>query len=94
MKNNLRVILADKKITATKIHEDTGISKTTISGIVNERTDPNLSTLIKLADYLDVKLDVLVAREHFTTKQEIDERLISIQGAIEDAMKRNKKAQK
>lgn len=68
MKNNLRVILADKKIKAAKIHEDTGISKTTITGIVNERTDPSLSTLIKLADYLDVKLDVLVAREAYTTE--------------------------
>lgn len=89
MKNNLRTILADKKIRGTKVFDDTGISRTTISRMVNESADPHLSTLIKLADYLDVSLDALVGRERYITEMERDESFRRIQSAIEDSVRRN-----
>ncbi|MGO4936638.1 helix-turn-helix domain-containing protein [Fundicoccus sp. Sow4_H7] len=61
MKNNLRVILAYQQKTVTDVHEDTGISKTTLFNLFHERSkNPNLQTVIKLADYLNVSLDELL----------------------------------
>lgn len=49
-------ILASKRITATKIHEDTKIAKSTISTMVNNRSEMiRLSTINDLCMYLDIK---------------------------------------
>ncbi|KXA47488.1 MULTISPECIES: helix-turn-helix transcriptional regulator [Staphylococcus] len=55
MKNRFRVILAERKIKLRKVHEDTGISKSTLIGLRDETTQhPSATTILKICDYLDI----------------------------------------
>lgn len=55
MKNRFRVILAERKIKLRKVHEDTGISKSTLIGMRDETTQhPSATTILKICDYLDI----------------------------------------
>lgn len=58
--NNLLVILAQKRTNASEVSRDTGIAKSTISKIINNKTDVKLSTLIRLCNSLKVSLSDLV----------------------------------
>lgn len=61
MKNNLRVILATQRKTVAEIHEATGLSKYTLTQLFYERTkNPELQTLLKIANYLNVTVDELL----------------------------------
>lgn len=61
MKNNLRVILAKQRKTVADVHRATGLSKATITAIYYERANnPELKTLMKIANYLDVTMDELL----------------------------------
>lgn len=62
MKNNLRVILASKKMNVTKLHKLTGISGSTLTPIVNEKAkSPSIITIKKIAEALNVSIDDLVS---------------------------------
>lgn len=64
MQNNLRVILAKQRKKISDIHEQTGISKTTLTGLYYERTkNPDSQTLLKIAKCLNVTLDELLTVE-------------------------------
>lgn len=55
MKNRFRVILAERKIKLRKVHEDTGISKSTLIGLRDETTQhPSATTILKICGYLDI----------------------------------------
>lgn len=55
MKNELRVIMAKKKLKVVDVFNDTGISKTTIYGLYEETTQhPSASTILKICEYLEV----------------------------------------
>lgn len=58
--NNLLIILAQKRTNASEVSKDTGIAQSTISKIINNKTDVKLSTLIKLCNSLKVSLSDLV----------------------------------
>ncbi|SDL34477.1 helix-turn-helix domain-containing protein [Streptococcus equinus] len=58
--NNLLVVFAQKRTNASKVSKDTGVAKSTISKIINNKTDVKLSTLIKLCNSLEVALSDLV----------------------------------
>ena len=61
MKNNMRVLLAQKRQKVSDVHEATGISKSTLTALYYERTkNPELETLLKVANYLGVTLDELL----------------------------------
>ncbi|MDU0226363.1 helix-turn-helix transcriptional regulator [Staphylococcus aureus] len=58
MKNNLSMIMGQKRITATKLSEDTGVSRTTIHEFYHEKQiNPSFSTVSKLCKSLDVTLN-------------------------------------
>ncbi|HCG2535444.1 TPA: helix-turn-helix transcriptional regulator [Staphylococcus aureus] len=58
MKNNLSMIMGRKRITATKLSEDTGVSRTTIHELYHEKQiNPSFSTVSKLCKSLDVTLN-------------------------------------
>ena len=59
----LRKILSDKKITQTKLVEETNFSTGNLFSWFNKKSQPNMSTVIELADYLGVSLDYLAGRE-------------------------------
>ncbi len=60
--NNLFLLMAEKKISASKLSHDTGISNGNISDWKSGRSIPNGVTLIKLADYFDCSVDYLLGR--------------------------------
>lgn len=61
MKNEFRTILAYQKKNVTDVHVDTGISKTTLFNLYHERSkNPELQTLLKITDYLNITVDELL----------------------------------
>lgn len=61
MENRFRVILAYRKKTVSDVHFNTGISKTTLFNLYHNRTkNPELRTLLKISDYLNVTVDELL----------------------------------
>lgn len=64
MKNNFRILLAKKKKKIKDVHEATGISKTTLLSLWNEETKPDITTIMKVAEYLEcTPNDLLLAEE-------------------------------
>ncbi|MFV8211847.1 helix-turn-helix domain-containing protein [Streptococcus pluranimalium] len=61
MKNNLRIILAKQRKKVSDLYEMTDISKTTLTALYYERTkNPEVETLLKIANALNVTLDELL----------------------------------
>lgn len=60
MKNNLRVILAKRKLTVAELSEMTGLAKSTLTQIYYERSNPSALTLYKIANVLGVAVDELL----------------------------------
>lgn len=55
MENEMRVIMARKKLKVADVYRDTGIAKTTLYGLHDETTKhPSASTILKLCEYLEV----------------------------------------
>lgn len=51
IKNNLRVLMAHKKMNIRDVHNETGLSEITISKLYNERSNTvSFNTLLKLCD--------------------------------------------
>ncbi|EMF48550.1 helix-turn-helix domain-containing protein [Streptococcus parauberis] len=64
MKNNFRVLLAKRRIKISDVHRKTHVSKSTLTDLYYERTkNPKTETLLKVANFLDVTLDELLATE-------------------------------
>lgn len=64
MKNNFRILLAKKRKKVSDIHEVTGISKSTLTSLYYERAkNPEIETLLKIANYLGVTIDELLTPE-------------------------------
>lgn len=65
MENNFRVILAKQRKKISDVYRETGISKSTLANLYYERSkNPELKTLLKIADYLGVTLDELLKPEN------------------------------
>ena len=61
MKNNLRVLLAKKRQKVSDLAKGTGLSKSALTALYYERTKhPDIGTLKKVADYLNVSIDELL----------------------------------
>lgn len=58
MKNNMRVILAKKRLKVADVARETGLSKSTLTALYYERAkNPSLDTLKKVSSYLGITLD-------------------------------------
>ena len=58
MKNNMRVILAKKRLKVADVARETGLSKSTLTALYYERSkNQSLDTLKKVSSYLGVTLD-------------------------------------
>ena len=65
MKNNMRVILAKKRLKVADVARETGLSKSTLTALYYERTKrPDIETLLKIANYLGVSIDELLTPEN------------------------------
>lgn len=65
---NLKIILADKGITASKLSKELGISKTTLTSYTRQRVKRiDIEIMNNIADYLNVSLDELFGRTSYKT---------------------------
>ena len=61
MKNNLSLILGARLIKVSDIHENTGISKSTLTNLYYQKaSNVKIGTLLKICDYLQVPLSELI----------------------------------
>ena len=59
----LKKLRKAKGLSQTQLANELGMIKQTYSNYENEKREPNIATLIKLADYFDVSVDYLIGRE-------------------------------
>lgn len=57
---NLERIRKDKKISQAKLGESLGLTQQMISSYEKELSSPNIDVLIKISDYFNVSIDMLV----------------------------------
>lgn len=57
MYEKFAALLAKTNKTAYRVAKDTGISETAFNHWKNDRNNPSLGTLLKLAKYFDVPID-------------------------------------
>lgn len=62
MKNNLRVILAKQRKTVAELHNESGVSITTLTHIYYEKGNPKIETIAKIAKALNVSFDELLVK--------------------------------
>lgn len=63
MKNNLLSIMSEKKVSIVKLSKNTGVSRYTISTLVNEKSTCNVYTLMQICDALNVTPnDILITK--------------------------------
>lgn len=61
MRNNMRVLLAEKRQKVSDVAKATGLSKSTLTALYYERAkSPTINTLQRVADYLGVTVDELI----------------------------------
>lgn len=61
MRNNLRVVLASQKKNVSELHRLTGISRSTLASIANEKAKaPSILTFQKISEALNVSIDDLI----------------------------------
>lgn len=59
----LKMIMKQKNMTAYKLSKESGVKESALSRILNKKTpDPQISTVIKIANALDVSIDEIVNR--------------------------------
>lgn len=62
MENCFRVLLAKQGKKVVDVHKATGLSKSTLTGLYYGRLEsPKITTVRKIADYLGVTMDELMA---------------------------------
>ena len=63
MKNNLKKLRKYYNITQCRLSKETGISNQLICDFEKNRGSMSIKNLIKLADYFDISLDILLDRK-------------------------------
>lgn len=59
----LKELRKEKKLTQEEVSKDLNLVKRTYFNYENELREPDIATLIKLADYFDVTVDELIGHE-------------------------------
>ena len=62
MKNRLKVILAEKNLTAKKLSELTNISQSTISNFLNGKSEMKISTIAKICKSLSIEIEQILGK--------------------------------
>lgn len=71
MKLKLKEIMQEKGVTSVALAEKIGVSKVTISNLINNKTMPSLSTLETIAEALNVPVwQLLVSKEEVQTDKD------------------------
>ena len=59
----LKEIMINQDIRQNKLAKDLNISTTSLNNYCNNKTEPDIATLIKFADYFNISLDYLCGRQ-------------------------------
>lgn len=62
--NRIKVVLVEKKKTSKWLSEQLGVTPSTVSKWCTNSSQPDLNTLLKIADYLEINLRELIVREY------------------------------
>lgn len=62
--NRLKVVLVEKKRTSKWLSEQMGVNPTTVSKWCTNSSQPDLASLLKIADLLEVDIKELFIREY------------------------------
>ena len=62
--NRIKVVLVEKKRTNKWLAEQLGVNPSTVSKWCTNSSQPDLSTLLKIADLLGVDIKELIVREY------------------------------
>ncbi|MCQ2272968.1 MAG: helix-turn-helix domain-containing protein [Bacteroidales bacterium] len=65
--NRLKVVLVEKKRTNKWLSEQLGVSPSTVSKWCTNSSQPDLGSLLRIADILKVDIKELIVREYQTT---------------------------
>lgn len=76
----LKQIMADTGVTQREVAEAIGVTEPAMNHYINGRREPDIKTLIKLADYFDVSIDYLVGRDVPEEKPMSDQAFMSAGG--------------
>lgn len=64
--NRLKIVLCEKKRTNKWLAEQMNVNPSTVSKWCTNTSQPNLGSLLKIADLLEVDIRELIAREYKT----------------------------
>lgn len=62
--NRIKVVLAEKKRTNKWLAEQMGVKSSTVSKWCTNSSQPDVASLLKIADFLEVDIKELIVREY------------------------------
>ena len=62
--NRIKIVLVEKKRTSKWLAEQMGVNPTTVSKWCTNSSQPDLASLLKIADLLEVDIKELLVREY------------------------------
>lgn len=68
MRTRIKEVMVDKGVSSAKLAELLGVSKATISNLINNKTMPSIDTLERIADVLDVPFVELFQKDESKPK--------------------------
>lgn len=71
--NNMKKIRESLQLTQVKVANDLKLSRQVYNFYENEKRNPDMQTLIKIADYYGVSIDYLLGRTNVIKPENIDE---------------------
>lgn len=77
MENNIRKLRKSHDLTMKQFGEMMGVSESMISLYENNKAQPDINMIYKMADYFDVSIDFLLGRKTDESKEEkTDDKLV------------------
>ena len=70
MMSNLKLLRQEKKISQQKLADALGLSQQSINHYENHKIEPDIGTLIKLADIFDTSIDYIVGHTEIVRRIE------------------------
>jgi transcriptional regulator with XRE-family HTH domain len=66
----IKMLREESKISQQKLADAIGMSQSSVNDYENRRTEPDIATLIRIADYFETSVDYVVA--HTTIRRKIE----------------------
>lgn len=70
METRIKDVMVEKGVTSAKLAEMLGVSKATISNLINNKTMPSIDTLERISDVLGVQFVELFQKDDRELKEE------------------------